>query len=224
MAKLIWDESGSRKYETGVKQTALFPYDSAKKSYSTGVAWNGITSVSETPDGAEATDLYADDIKYATLRSAETLGGTIEAYTYPDEWAECDGSKEIADGVFIGQQSRKMFGLVYKTSIGDDTSNDVNAYKLHIIYAATASPSDRQYDTINDSPDAITFSWEYTTTSVAFTSDAYKNYKPTSLITIDSSKVDATKLATIESTLYGTAEKEPTLPSPDELLAMLANG
>lgn len=218
MTALKWDETGTRKYETGVKSCALYPYGTT--GYQTGVAWNGITSITESPDGAEPTDLYADDIKYATLRSAETLGGTIEAYTYPDEWAECDGSAEIADGVFIGQQARKMFGLAYKTSIGDDTSSDVTGYKLHIVYSATASPSDRQYETINDSPDAITFSWEYTTTAVAFTTEAFKNYKPTSLITIDSTKVNKSQLETLEATLFGGVGTDPTLPSPDEVLAV----
>ena len=224
MTALVWDATGTRKYETGVKNCALYPYKTDGTGYDNGVAWNGITSITESPDGAEPTDLYADDIKYATLRSAETLGGTIEAYTYPDEWAECDGSKEAVTGVFVGQQSRKMFGLAYKTSLGDDTSSDVNGYKLHIVWAATASPSERQYETINDSPDAITFSWEYTTTAVAFTTEPYKAFKPTSLITIDSTKVDATKLATLEATLFGGSGQNanPTLPTPDEVLAALA--
>lgn len=219
MPKLAWDQSGSRLYEMGIDHGVLY-VQKADGTYENGVVWNGLTGVTESPDGAEPNDLYADNIKYATLRSAETFGGTIEAYTYPDEFAECDGSYVPTDGVMVGQQSRKPFGFVYRTKIGSDTLGDSEeAYKLHIVYNATASPSEKAYETVNDSPDAITFSWEFTTTPVSVT-----GHKPTSLITIDSTKVDRTKLTALEKTLFGDTGESAyaTLPSPDLVIAALA--
>lgn len=194
--KIKWDQAGEHFYETGVKNGVL--YIPTSGVYSKGVAWNGLTAVTESPSGAEATALYADDIKYLSLYSTEEFGATIEAYTYPDEFAECDGSATLVEGVQIGQQARKPFGMCYKTTIGNDTDGNDHGYKLHIIYGAMASPSERAYATINDSPEAITFSWEVTTTPVSVT-DA----KPTASIVIDSTKVDATKLADLEKVLYG---------------------
>lgn len=217
---LTWDEPTSvRLYETGVRRGVLYPTKVASDTdyvYEGGVAWNGLTAVTESPSGAEETALYADDIKYLALRSAEEFGGTIEAYTYPDEWAECDGSASLATGVSIGQQTRKTFGLCYRTVIGNADDGDSHGYKLHLIYGATASPSERAYQTINDSPEAITFSWEFTTTPV----NVGSSYKPTSCITIDSTKVDSTKLASLEEILYGKNSTEPKLPSPAKLLAI----
>lgn len=217
MSKLVWDNTGERLYETGVKQGVLYPQ--VDGAYTTGVAWNGLTAVTESPSGAEATPMYADDIKYLNLYSAEEFGATIEAYTYPDEFALCDGSATLAEGVYIGQQTRKPFGLSYKTTVGNDTKGADFGYKLHIIYNAMASPSEKAYATINDSPEAITFSWELTTTPVNVT-----GHKPTACITIDSTKVDADKLATLEAKLYGSESEEPTLPSPDEIAAIFAAG
>lgn len=215
MAKLEWDRTGERYYETGNKKGVLFPMGESG-TYEQGVVWNGLTAVTESPSGAEANDLYADDIKYASLRSAETFGGTIEAYTYPDAFAECDGSAEVKTGVYIGQQKRKAFGFSYVTSVGSDTESDFDkSYKLHLVYNATASPSEKSYQTINDSPDAITFSWEFETTPVNVT-----GHKPTSIITIDSNKADKAKLKALEDKLYGTESTEATLPSPDEVIAM----
>ena len=220
MAKIVWDATGSRFYETGVSHGVLYTQKS-DGTYNTGVAWNGLTAVTESPDGAEPTDLWADNIKYATLRSAETFGGTIEAYTYPEEFADCDGSAAIIDGVYIGQQTRVPFGFCYRTEIGSDTISDASgdeAYKLHIIYNCTASPSEKAYETINDSPDAITLSWEITTTPVPVT-----GHKPTSTIIIDTTKLDAsgkTKLATLEAQLYGGDNTDPTLPSPDQVIGI----
>ena len=211
MAKIVWDEAGTRLYETGVKQGVLYPQDD-KGAYPKGVAWNGLTAVTESPSGAEATALYADDIKYVNLRSAEEFGATIEAYTYPDEFAVCDGSAELAAGVSIGQQKRAAFGLSYRTTLGNDVKENDYGYKLHLIYGATAAPSEKAYATINDSPEAITFSWELTTTPVAVT-----GFKPTASLTIDSTKVNAEKLAALEAILYGTEEKEAYLPLPDEV-------
>lgn len=196
MSKVIWDQTGEKIYETGVKYAVLYPIVGG--AYSTGVAWNGITGITESPSGAEETALYADDIKYASLMSAEEFGATIEAYTYPDEFKACDGSASIADGVVIGQQERQKFGLCYRTTVGNDTSGNAYGYKLHIIYGAGASPSEKSYSTINDSPDAITFSWEVKTTPVNVT-----GHKPTATIVIDSTKADATKLAALEKILYG---------------------
>lgn len=214
MPKLTWDASGERLYETGVKQGVLYVMNS--NSYGNGVAWNGLTAITESPSGAESTPLYADDIKYLDLRSTEEFGATIEAYTYPDEFAACDGSASLADGVNIGQQARKMFGLCYRTTVGNDTDGTDHGYKLHLIYGATASPSEKAYETINDSPEAITFSWEITTTPVSVT-----GFKPTASITIDSTKADPTCLAALEEKLYGGTSTEPTLPLPDEVKTIM---
>lgn len=214
MPKLTWDASGERLYETGVKQGVLYVMGST--GYGNGVAWNGLTAITESPSGAESTPLYADDIKYLDLRSTEEFGATIEAYTYPDEFAACDGSASLADGVSIGQQARKMFGLCYRTTVGNDTDGTDHGYKLHLIYGATASPSEKAYETINDSPEAITFSWEITTTPVSVT-----GFKPTASITIDSTKADPTCLAALEAKLYGGENSEPTLPLPDEVKTLM---
>ncbi len=218
MSKLVWDAVGEKIFETGVNHGVLFVQNS-DGTYKNGVVWNGLTGVTESPDGAEPTDLWADNIKYASLRSAETFGATIEAYTYPDEFYECDGSATVADGVYFGQQSRTPFGFTYRTEVGSDTiaADSDTAYKIHIIYNATASPSERAYETINDSPDAITFSWEVTTTPVPVT-----GYKPVSSITIDTLKLnDSTKLKAIEDLLYGTANAESTLPTPAQILGIV---
>lgn len=214
MSKLVWDQTGERLFETGVKNGVLYPQVSG--AYPKGVAWNGLTAVTESPSGAEATPLYADDIKYLNLISAEEFGATIEAYMYPDEFAECDGSAAIAKGVMIGQQKRNAFGLVYKTTLGNDTEGNDYGYKLHIIYGAIAAPSEKSYATINDSPEAITFSWEVTTTPVNVTGG-----KPTASITIDSTKADPTKLAALEAVLFGAEETEARLPLPDEIAGMM---
>lgn len=213
---LEWDKTSERLYETGTKMCALYP-QAADGTYPKGVAWNGITAITESPSGAEETALWADDIKYLSLRSAEEFGATIEAYTYPDEWAECDGSAELTTGVVIGQQPRKPFGLCYRTVLGNDTQLDSHGYKLHLIYGATASPSERAYQTVNDSPEAITFSWEMTTVPVAVT-----GAKPTACITIDSTKVDSTKLKALEAVLYGSGQADARLPLPDEIKTLLA--
>lgn len=213
MAALIWDKTGERYFETGVDHGVLYP-QKADGTYNDGVVWNGLTAVTESPDGAEPNDLYADNIKYASLRSAETFGATIEAYTYPEEFAECDGSAAMSTGVYIGQQTRKPFGFSYRTLVGNDTATDTDdGYKLHIIYNATASPSEKNYETVNESPDAITMSWEIDTTPVPVTGK-----KPTATITIDSTKCDATKLKALEDILYGTATKNAYLPQPDTIL------
>ena len=220
MAKITWDDTGKRSYETGVDHGVLYPYGTSEAPYGTGVAWNGLTNVSESPSGAESSPIYADNIKYVNLMSNEEFGATIEAYTYPDEFAECDGSKELAPGVYAGQQARKTFGLSYRTKIGNDVDGEDYGYKLHLIYGALAAPSERSYATINDSPEAITFSWEISTTPVEVTGG-----KPTACITIDSTKVDATKLAALEKILYGDGATGPKLPLPDEVAEMLkANG
>lgn len=211
MAALTWDETGKRFYETGVRKGVLYVQDNAG-TYPKGVAWNGLTAVTESPSGADSNPLYADDIKYLDLRSAEEFGATIEAYTYPDEFAECDGTAELADGVTIGQQARKSFGLCYRTVLGNDISNDAYGYKLHLIYGATAAPSEKGYQTVNDSPEAITFSWELTTTPVNVT-----GMKPTAIITIDSTKADPDKLAALEAILYGGENTTARLPLPDEV-------
>ena len=217
MAKIEWDKTGERLYETGVKNGVLYVQEAG--AYPKGVAWNGLTAVTESPSGAEATPLYADDIKYLNLLSAEEFGATIEAYTYPDEFAECDGSASLADGVMIGQQARKTFGLCYRTAIGNDIDGNDHGYKLHIIYGALAAPTEKAYATINDSPEAITFSWEVTTTPVNVT-----GAKPTASITIDSTKADPTKLAALEDILYGKDGEpgnEPRLPLPDEIKTLM---
>ena len=217
MAKIVWDKTGERLYETGVKNGVLYVQEGG--AYPKGVAWNGLTAVTESPSGAEATPLYADDIKYLNLISTEEFGATIEAYTYPDEFAACDGSAALVDGVMIGQQARKTFGLCYRTTIGNDTNGNDYGYKLHIIYGALAAPSEKAYATINDSPEAITFSWEVTTTPVNVT-----GAKPTASITIDSTKADPTKLAALEDILYGKDGEpgnEPRLPLPDEIKTLM---
>lgn len=215
MAKLVWDQTGERLYETGVKNGVLY-IQSSTGTYPKGVAWNGLTAVTQSPSGAEATPLYADDMKYLNLYSAEEFGATIEAYTYPDEFAECDGSAELADGVFVGQQPRKAFGLVYKTVLGNDVKNNKYGYKLHIIYGAMAAPSEKAYATINDSPEAITFSWELTTTPVAV-----EGFEPTAYIEIDSTKADPTKLAALEKKLFGDENTEAELPLPAEIKTLM---
>lgn len=220
MSKLVWDKTGERLYETGVKKGVLYPMD-AQGAYPKGVAWNGLTNVTESPSGAEATALYADDIKYLNLMSNEEFGGTIEAYTYPDEFAECDGSASLATGVYIGQQPRKTFGFSYCTTIGNDVESNAHGYKLHLVYGALASPSEKAYATINDSPEAITFSWEFSTTPVNVT-----GFKPTACLTIDSTKADAEKLAALEKILYGDDTGEATtarLPLPDEVAQILGS-
>ena len=217
MAKIEWDKTGERFYETGVKNGVL--YVQVDGAYPKGVAWNGLTAVTESPSGAEATPLYADDIKYLNLLSAEEFGATIEAYTYPDEFAACDGSAALADGVMIGQQPRKAFGLCYRTTIGNDTEGNDHGYKLHIIYGALAAPSEKAYATINDSPEAITFSWEVTTTPVNVT-----GAKPTAYITIDSTKADPSKLSELEKQLYGDTTTEASLPLPDEIKGIFTVG
>lgn len=215
MSKIVWDAVGEHTFETGVRNGVLYLKDT-EGAYNTGVAWNGLTSVSESPEGAEATDLYADDIKYLTLMSAENFKATIEAYTYPVEFEECDGSATIAKGVVIGQQSRKPFGLCYRTAIGNDTDGNEHGYKLHIVYGCQASPSEKQYSTINDSPEAITFSWEVNTTPVNVTGK-----KPTATLIIDSTKADKAKLTALEAILYGSESTEPRLPLPDEIATLM---
>lgn len=228
MSAITWDASGERSFETGVDHGVLYVRNSSG-AYKPGVPWNGLTAVTESPSGAEATDLWADNIKYASFRSAETFGATVEAYTYPDEFAECDGSASPSTGVYIGQQSRKVFGLSYRTQVGNDTDVDLgnSGYKIHLIWGATASPSERAYETINDSPDAITFSWELATTPVAVT-----GYKPTASMVIDSTKFTTTeakaKLKTLTDKLYGTDPAgsaqgtDPELPLPDAVIAIFA--
>lgn len=215
MAKLVWDATGERKYETGVRNGVLYVMGEGG-TYPKGVAWNGLTAVTESPSGAEATALYADDTKYLNLISAEEFGATIEAYMYPDEFAECDGSATLAAGVTIGQQPRKTFGMSYRTVYGNDVDNESYGYKLHLIYGAVAAPSEKAYATINDSPEAITFSWEVKTTPVNVT-----GHKPTASLTIDSTKVDKAKLTKIEEILYGKDEVEARLPLPDEIIQIL---
>ena len=214
MSKLVWDETGKRYYETGVKNGVL--YIPTAGVYSKGVAWNGLTAVTESPSGAESTPLYADDIKYLNLISAEEFGATIEAYTYPDEFAACDGSAELATGVTIGQQNRKTFGLCYKTTLGNDVDGNGHGYKLHIIYGCMATPSEKAYASINDSPEAITFSWEVTTTPVSV-----NGFKPTASLVIDSTKAEAAKLTALEDILYGAGATEPRLPLPDEIATLM---
>ena len=223
MSRIVWDKTGERYYETGVKMGVLYPIQEGGV-YTKGVAWNGLTAVTESPSGAEATPLYADDIKYLNLISNEEFGATIEAYTYPDEFAECDGSAALSAGVMIGQQARKTFGLCYRTSLGNDVDGSDYGYKLHLVYGCLAAPSEKSYSTINDSPEAITFSWEVSTTPVNVT-----GFKPTSQITIDSTKVDEVKLKSLEDILYGkngdgSSGTEPKLPLPDEIAALFSAG
>ncbi len=212
---LVWDTTGERYYETGVSKCALY-IQADGGTYPSGVAWNGITAVTESPSGAEASAIYADDIKYLNLLSTEEFSATIEAYMYPDEFEQCDGTAELATGVTIGQQKRKTFGLCYRTIVGNDTQSNDYGYKLHIIYGCMAAPSEKAYATVNDSPEAITFSWEISTTPVNV-----EGFKPTATITIDSTKVDAEKLAKLEAVLYGSAEAAARLPLPAEIATLL---
>lgn len=216
MSRLVWDNTGERFYETGVQNGVLYPR-SVTGLYPKGVAWNGLISVTESPTGAESNKVYADNITYLNLISAEEFGATIEAYTYPDEFAACDGSGELATGVFVGQQTRKVFGLAYKSFVGNDVAGNDFGYKLHLIYGGNASPSEKAYATINDTPEAITFSWEVTTTPVEVT-----GFKPTASITIDSTKVDAAKLTVLETILFGSANADARLPLPDEVAGIFA--
>ena len=219
MSRITWDDTGKRLYETGVKMGVLYPIQEGGL-YSKGVAWNGLITVTESPSGAEATALYADDIKYLNLLSNEEFGATIEAYTYPDEFAECDGSASLATGVMIGQQKRKTFGLCYRTALGNDVDGNDYGYKLHLVYGCLAAPSEKGFSTINDSPEAITFSWEVSTTPVSVT-----GFKPTSQITIDSTKVNPEKLSALEDILYGKAGDEsngPRLPLPNEVATLMS--
>ena len=223
MSRIVWDKTGERYYETGVKMGVLYPIQEGGV-YNKGVAWNGLTAVTESPSGAEATPLYADDIKYLNLISNEEFGCTIEAYTYPDEFAECDGSAALAAGVMIGQQKRKIFGLSYRTAFGNDVDGTDYGYKLHLVYGCLAAPSEKAYSTINDSPEAITCSWEVSTTPVSVS-----GFKPTSQITIDSTKVQAEKLAALEEILYGKdagagEAADPRLPLPDEIATLFSEG
>lgn len=215
MAKLLWDKIGERFYETGVSRGVLYVAN-RQGGYTSGVAWNGLTQVAENPSGAEATPVYADDIKYLNLMSAEEFGATIEAYTYPDEFSECDGSASIVAGVTIGQQARKQFGFCYRTKIGNDVEGDALGYKLHIVYNCQAAPSGKTYGSVNETPEAITFSWEVTTTPIVV-----EGYKPTATLVIDSTKVKPATLKAVEDKLYGTTEDEPTLPSLEELIKLV---
>ena len=214
MSKLVWDVVGERNYETGVSKGVLYPMVSG--AYPKGVAWSGLTTVTETAFGAEATPLSADNIKYLDLMSVEELGGTIEAYTAPDEFGACDGTAELTTGVSIGQQPRQTFGLAYQTILGNDTENNKHGYKIHLIYGALASPTERSYATVNDSPEAMTMSWEFSTTPVSVT-----GFEPTSLVVIDSTKVDAEKLAAFEAIIYGSEDQEARLPLPNEVATLL---
>ena len=216
MPKLVWDKTDERVYETGVNKGVLYPYNAKEKKYDKGVVWNGLTGVTESPSGAEATPLYADNIKYLNLLSAEEFGATVEAYTYPDEFAECNGEANVGGvaGVVAGQQARKMFGMSYQTKVGNADDPEAG-YKIHLIYGAKAAPSEKAYATVNDSPEAITFSWELTTTPVEV-----PGLKPTASLVIDSTKVDATKLKALEDKLYGTDSEDAALPTPEEVAAI----
>lgn len=211
--KLVWDETGKRSYETGVSKGVLYPQVSG--AYPKGVAWNGLTAVTESPEGAEPTALYADNIKYLNLLSTEEFKATVEAYTYPDEFAECNGEKELTLGITVGQQKRIPFGMSYQTKVGNDTNPDAG-YKIHLIYGALAAPSEKAYATVNDSPEAITFSWELTTTPVEV-----EGFKPTASLTIDSTKVTPEKMAALEKILYGDTETDARLPLPNEVLSII---
>ena len=212
--KLVWDKTGERLYETGVDRGVLFPITAG--AYEKGVAWNGLSAVNESPSGAEANAVYADNIKYLNLMSAEEFAATIEAYMYPDEFAPCDGSAELAEGISIGQQSRQHFGLCYRTLVGNDEDGNDHGYKIHIIYDCVASPTEKAFSSVNDTPEAITFSWEVSTTPVTV-----NGYKPTAHLTIDSTKVSAENLTKIENKLYGSESEEPTLLLPDARVALL---
>ena len=221
LTPITWDDTGKRFYETGVDHGVLYTYSSGTSKYENGVAWNGLTAITESPSGAEATALWADNIKYANLISAEEFGGTIEAYTYPDEFMACDGFANLADGVSVGQQNRATFGLAYRTLVGNDTESTDHGYKLHLLYGCLASPSEKAYATVSDSPEAITFSWEFTTTAVTV-----PGMKATACITIDSRTADPTALQKLEDALYGTnvsttnVAESPYLPMPSELVEM----
>ena len=215
-APLVWDETGKKLFETGVSNVALYPQDTTGV-YGAGVAWNGVTNISESPSGAEATTLWANNGKYLNLYSVEEYASSIEAYTYPDEFAECDGSAEIAKGVSIGQQTRKSFGLAYKTLVGSDTDGNDHGYKLHLVYGCKAAPSERSHATVNDSPEALSFSWEISTTPVSVT-----GHKPTASVEIDSTKVEPAKLAAFEKILFGSDEAAARLPLPDEVASLFA--
>ena len=215
MAKLVWDQAGQKFFETGVSNGVLYVSD-GQGGYLKGVAWNGLTSVAENPSGAESNPVYADNIKYLNIISAEEFGATIEAYTYPDEFMECDGSAQVVAGVNIGQQARKSFGISYRTRVGNDVAGDNLGYKIHVIYNCQAAPSGKTYSTVNESPEAITFSWEVTTTPVPV-----EGFRPTATVVFDSTKLDADKMAAVENALYGDANKEATLPSIEELLALV---
>ena len=216
MAKLVFNNVGERLFETGVKNGVLYVMGE-DGTYENGVVWNGLTAVTESPSGAETTPLYADDVKYVVIYAAEEFGATVEAYTYPEEFEECDGSASIFEGITIGQQTRKSFGMCYKTSVGNDVQGQDFGYKIHIIYGAKAAPSEKSYSTINDSPEAVTFSWELSTVPVPV-----EGFNPTATMVIDSTRVPAEKMALIEDKLYGTESEEATLPLPNELLALLA--
>jgi hypothetical protein len=215
MSKIIFDNTGEKIYETGVDHCVLFVRDG--NTYQTGVAWNGITAINESPSGAEATPIYADNIKYLNIVSGEDFGATIEAYTYPDEFTECDGSAEIIEGVKIGQQTRKPFALCYRTLIGNDVAGTGHGYKLHFIYNAQAAVSAKNYKTINESPEAMSFSWEISTTP-----EVVEGFKPTATVTVDSTKVDSTKLKALEDKIYGTESSEPTMPTISEIVSLLS--
>lgn len=215
MARLIWDEVGQRFFETGVKNGVLYVQDN-DGSYKNGVVWNGLTAVTESPSGAEETPLYADDVKYLTLRSAEEFGATVEAYTYPEEFEQCDGSASIANGVTIGQQARRAFGLCYRTSVGNDIQGQNFSYKLHLIYGCTVAPSEKSYSTINDNPEAITFSWELSTVPVPV-----DGFSPTASLVIDASKVEKGKMQQLEDALFGDESSEAKLLLPNEIMEML---
>ena len=215
MAKLVWDQAGQKFFETGVSNGVLYVSD-GQGGYLDGVAWNGLTSVAENPSGAESNPVYADNIKYLNIISAEEFGATIEAYTYPDEFMECDGSAQVVAGVNIGQQARKSFGISYRTRVGNDVAGDNLGYKIHVIYNCQAAPSGKTYSTVNESPEAITFSWEVTTTPVPV-----EGYRPTATVVFDSTKLDAEKMAAVEEALYGSADSDASLPSIEELLALV---
>ena len=215
MARLIWDEVGQRFFETGVKNGVLYVQED-DGSYKNGVVWNGLTAVTESPSGAEETPLYADDVKYLTLRSAEEFGATVEAYTYPEEFEQCDGSASIANGVTIGQQARRAFGLCYRTSVGNDIQGQNYSYKLHLIYGCTVAPSEKSYSTINDNPEAITFSWELSTVPVPV-----DGFSPTASLVIDASKVDEGKMQQLEDALFGNESSEATLLLPNQIMELI---
>lgn len=216
MAELLWDQIGERVYETGVDRGVLYLIDETG-AYDTGFAWNGLTGVTESPSGAEASPQYADNIKYLNLVSAEEFGATIEAFTYPDEFALCDGTASPEAGLYVGQQGRRSFGLAYRTQVGNDLVGTDAGYKIHLIYGAMAAPSERAYATVNDSPEALTFSWELTTTAVNV-----PGYKPTATLTIDTTKANAADVAALEAILYGSVTDEPRLPLPGEIITLFA--